>query len=111
MIYLDYASHTQICDEALEEWVNSPSGGSPYILNISIKGKKAMEAQEALNRAGIAVSTKSACSSGSAPSRAVFAVTGNRQNALSSFRVSFGNKTTYGEINKLLECITNICTS
>ena len=91
--------------------MNSPSEASPYILNLSIKGKKAKETQEALNSMGIAVSTKSACQADSAPSRAVFAVTGDRQNALSSFRVSFGDKTTYDEINKLLECTTNICTS
>ena len=91
--------------------VNSPSEGSPYILNLSIKGKKAKETQELLNSMGIAVSTKSACSSGNTPSSAVFAVTGDRQYALSSFRVSFGIKTTFEEINKLLECVTNICRS
>ena len=91
--------------------VNSPIGGSPYILNLSIKGKRAKETQEALNSMGIAVSTKSACSSDNTPSRAVYATTGSRQNALSSFRVSFGSATTYEEINELLECIRNICTS
>ena len=91
--------------------VNSPSEGSPYILNLSIKGKKAKETQGILNSMGIAVSTKSACSSDNTPSRAVFAISGDRQNALSSFRVSFGSNTTYDEVNKLLECITSICTS
>ena len=46
---------------------------------------------------GVCVSVKSACSSDGLPSRAVFAVSRDRRNALSSWRVSLSHLTTEEE--------------
>ena len=88
--------------------INSPKNCSPYILNFSINGIKARDSQKMLGEMGIAVSTKSACSSDNAPSRAVFAITGDRKRAASSLRLGFGIGTTYDEIDVLVECVGNI---
>ena len=50
--------------------------------------------QRELNEEGVCVSVKSACSSDGLPSRAVFAVSRDRRNALSSWRVSLSHRTT-----------------
>lgn len=83
--------------------INSTKYSIPYILNISIKGIKATLFQEELSKKGIYISTKSACDVKNSPSRAVFAVSKDRKNALSSFRLSFSHLTTLNEIEKFLE--------
>jgi cysteine desulfurase len=90
--------------------VNSPlENYNPYILNISVKGIKGASFQEALNRRGIFVSVKSACSTDRAPSRSVMAVSRNKQTALCSWRVSFSHLTTMGELDKFLNAFNEIC--
>ncbi|MCL1862143.1 MAG: aminotransferase class V-fold PLP-dependent enzyme [Defluviitaleaceae bacterium] len=89
--------------------INSPSDGSPYILNLSIDGIRGHEMQARLNERGIAISVKSACSTDNAPSRPVFAVTGEKKRALNSWRVSFSHLTTTRELDALLSEITSIC--
>ena len=84
--------------------INSPKNPSPYILNFGISGIKARKAQQLFNEMGVALSTKSACSSDNAPSRAVYAVTGDRRRAASSLRLGFGVGNTFGEIDRLVEC-------
>lgn len=83
--------------------INSPDEAVPHILNISVQGVKAGIFQAALDKAGICVSVKSACSVDGTPSRAVFAVSRNRQNALSSWRVSISHLTTEDEITQFLK--------
>ncbi|MCL2388019.1 MAG: aminotransferase class V-fold PLP-dependent enzyme [Defluviitaleaceae bacterium] len=85
--------------------INSPSDGSPYILNLSINGIRGTTFQSALNDHGIAVSVKSACSTDNAPSRPVFAVSGDKKNALNSWRVSFSNQTTIHELDAFLSAV------
>ena len=75
---------------------------SPYILNISVAGIKGTDFQAALDRHGICVSVKSACSTDRAPSRPVFAVSRDKKNALCSWRVSFSHLTTMQEIDAFL---------
>jgi len=83
--------------------VNTPlQTASPYILNISVAGIKGTEFQAALDGYGICVSVKSACSTDRAPSRAVFAITRDKKNALSSWRISFSHLTTMQEIDTFL---------
>ena len=82
--------------------INSPEDAIPHILNISVQGVKAGDFQRALDRAGVCVSVKSACSVEGTPSRAVFAVSRDRKNALSSWRISLSHLTTDAELEQFL---------
>jgi len=82
--------------------INSPGAGSPYILNISVKGIKAASFVAELDKHGIYVSIKSACSTDNAPSRPVMAVSKDRQNALCSWRVSLSHMTTMSEVDAFI---------
>jgi len=92
--------------------INSPVDGSPYILNLSVKGVKSANFTAQLDKHGVCVSIKSACSTDNAPSRPVMAVSRDKQNALSSWRISLSHLTEFSEIDGFLlafdECyITN----
>ena len=63
--------------------------------------------QRELDAKGVCVSVKSACSSDGLPSRAVFAVSRDRRNALSSWRISLSHLTTEDEIKEYLA--GNLC--
>ena len=58
--------------------------------------------QRELDTRGVCVSVKSACSSDGLPSRAVLAVSQDRRNALSSWRISLSHLTTEEELNGFL---------
>jgi len=88
--------------------VNSPVNGSPYILNLSVQGIKGMEMQAELDSRGVAVSVKSACSVVGSPSRPVLAVSGDKKNALCSWRVSFSHLTTIRELDYFLKVLNEI---
>lgn len=81
---------------------NSPEGAVPHILNLSVSGVKGTVFQRALGERGICVSVKSACSTEGTPSKAVFAVSRDRKNALSSWRVSLSHRTTQDELAEFL---------
>lgn len=93
--------------DALKEYklvqINSPEGSSPYILNMGIKGVKATLFKEELEKHGVCISIKSACSVVNTPSRPVYAITKDKKRAQSSFRISFSHVTTIEEIKKFLE--------
>ncbi|MBQ8913948.1 MAG: cysteine desulfurase [Lachnospiraceae bacterium] len=95
--------------------VNSPDNTIPHILNISVKGVKGSVFQKALNEKGVCVSVKSACSTDNLPSRAVFAVSKNRKNALSSWRISLSHMTTEEELHEFInifdECYNELTKS
>jgi len=82
--------------------INSPAEGSPYILNLSVKGIKGAQFVAELNKYGICVSVKSACSVDSSPSRPVMAISRDRQNALCSWRVSLSHLTDFTELDMFL---------
>jgi len=82
--------------------INSPATDSPYILNLSVKGVKAAKFTAELDTHGICVSVKSACSTDSAPSRPVMAVSKDKQNALCSWRVSFSHMTETSDLDVFL---------
>ena len=65
-------------------------------------GIKAGVFQQALSGQGVCVSVKSACSTDGTPSKAVFAVSRDRKNALSSWRISLSHLTTDAEIDGFL---------
>ncbi|MFV0352170.1 MAG: cysteine desulfurase family protein [Oscillospiraceae bacterium] len=88
--------------------INSPKAAVSHVLNLSIDGVKGDDVQRVLDKHGVCVSVKSACSVQGTPSRAVYAVTGNRQRALSSFRISLGHLTTPAELEEFMK-IWEIC--
>ena len=88
--------------------INSPDNAVPHILNISVSGIKGEEMRRLLNERGIAVSVKSACSVPNTPSRAVMAITHDRKNALSSWRISLSHLTTADEITRFVSILNEI---
>lgn len=83
--------------------INSPEGAVPHILNLSVRGVKGTVFQQALSEQGVCVSVKSACSTEATPSKAVFAVSRDRKNALSSWRISLSHLTTRRELEEFLQ--------
>ena len=83
--------------------INSPENAVPQILNLSVQNVKGTVFQRELDARGVCVSVKSACSSDGLPSRAVFAVSRDRRNALSSWRISLSHLTTDDEIAAFLQ--------
>ena len=82
---------------------NSPEGAVPHILNLSVGGVKGTVFQRELGEQGICVSVKSACSVEGTPSKAVYAVSRDRKNAMSSWRISLSHLTTEEEIMEFLK--------
>lgn len=82
--------------------INSPANAVPHILNLSVQGVKGTVFQRELDARGVCVSVKSACSSDGLPSRAVLAVSQDRRNALSSWRISLSHLTTEEESTAFL---------
>ena len=82
--------------------INSPENAIPHILNLSVQDVKGTVFQRELNEEGVCVSVKSACSSDGLPSRAVFAVSRDRRNALSSWRISLSHRTTEEDLRGFL---------
>ena len=89
--------------------INSPPNAIPHILNLSVKGVKGSAFQKALAKHDVCVSVKSACSVEGTPSKAVFAVSRDRKNALSSWRISLSHLTTEEEINEFLQIFDQCC--
>ena len=82
--------------------INSPENAIPHILNLSVENVKGTVFQRELDAEGVCVSVKSACSSDGLPSRAVFAVSRDRKNSLSSWRISLSHLTTQEELDGFL---------
>lgn len=82
--------------------LNTPEDAVPHILNLSVEGVKATVFHRALDEQGVCVSVQSACSRAGGPSRAVLAISGDRKNALSSWRISLSHLTTPGELEAFL---------
>ena len=82
---------------------NSPERAVPHILNLSVSGVKGTVFQRKLGEQGVCVSVKSACSTEGSPSKAVYAVSRDRKNALSSWRISLSHLTTDEEIAEFLQ--------
>ena len=87
--------------------INSPANAVPHILNLSVQGVKGTVFQRELDARGVCVSVKSACSSDGLPSRAVLAVSQDRRNALSSWRISLSHLTTEEEVTGFLHAFAD----
>ena len=75
----------------------------PHILNLSVSGVKGTAFQQELGKHGVCVSVKSACSVEGTPSKAVYAVSHDRKNALSSWRISLSHLKTEAELEEFLQ--------
>ena len=83
--------------------INSTNHSVPHILNLSVQGVKAGVFQEALEKEGICISIKSACSVPGSPSRPVYAVSKDKKNAMCSWRISMSHLTTQEELDYFLQ--------
>ena len=89
-------------------YINTINDENSYILNISIKGIKAVDFKAELEKNGVCVSIKSACTVTITPSRIVMAMTRDRKRALSSWRISLSHLVEREEIEEFLN-ILNKC--
>ena len=83
--------------------INTVSSENVFILNISVDGVKAVVFKEELEKYGVCVSIKSACTVTLTPSRTVMAMTHDRKRALSSWRISLSHLTSELEIDKFID--------
>ena len=103
----DYLIHKL---EKLPVSINSNSICLPHIVNISFQAIKPETMQHALEEKDIFVSTQTACSTGDY-SKAVYAVTRDKDRAGHSIRVSLSYKTTKEEIDKFVEVFGELLNS
>lgn len=89
--------------------INSPLDASPYILNFSLKRKKASVITEALSHEGIYVSSVSACNSKGEPISYVLQRMGkSNEDAANSIRLSFSYENTLEEAKEFIETLKKI---
>lgn len=88
--------------------INSTSLSIPHTINFSVKGIKSEVFAKELEKHEIYVSTKASCCPGGTPSKSVYALTNDKQLALSSLRVSLSHLTTEEEVNKFLEIFDEV---
>ena len=67
-----------------------------------------MELIEYLNKKGICVSQKSACSIKNTPSKIIYSIYKDKKRALESFRISISDLTKKEEIDVLIESIKEL---
>lgn len=83
--------------------INSNKYSIPQILNLSVIGVKPETMQHALEEYDIYISTQTACSKGGEMSRAVYALTNDKERAESSIRISLSYITTKKELDEFLD--------
>lgn len=80
----------------------------PYILNISVKNRKASEIVSLLSDMDVCVSQKSACSIPNTPSKTIMSIYHDRERAMGSFRISLSYLTTEEEIDEFVSILRGI---
>ena len=88
--------------------IHSPEDALPHILNLGVASIKGAAFRDALAERDVCVSVKSACSVENTPSRAVYAVTRNRRQALESWRISLSHLTTADELDAFLSIFDEV---
>lgn len=88
--------------------INSNEFCIPHIINFSVVGKDSNAIQARLADNDIYISTQTACSNGKKISVSVYALTGDKDIASSSLRVSISYLTTKKEIDKFIEVLSLI---
>ena len=95
--------------EGLPVQINSNEYCLPNMVNLSFEHIKPETMQHALEEYDIFVSTQTACSTGDY-SRAVYAVTHDKERASHSIRISLSYKTTKDEINTFVDAFSLLLT-
>lgn len=88
--------------------INSPKNSIPNTLNFSLINMDAKKIVNKLNKNGICLSTTSACSLGSTPSKSVYAITNDLELAKNSIRISLSHLTTIEELNEFIKIFKRI---
>jgi cysteine desulfurase len=91
--------------------VNGAEPRVPNTTNLCFTGLHGEELLHKLNKAGVMASLGSACTAGGTdPSHVLLAMGLNRDDALSSLRVSLSKETTAEDVKKLIGILTQIAT-
>ena len=88
--------------------INSPKNSIPNTLNFSLINMDAKKVVSKLSEKGVCLSTTSACSLGSTPSKSVYAITNDLELAKNSIRVSMSHLTTIKEIDEFISIFKSI---
>lgn len=91
----------------LDIYINSNDYCLPNMVNVSLKNIKPETMQHALEEYDIYISTQTACSSAEY-SKAVYAVTRDKEKSRHSIRISLSYKTTKEEIDKFVEVFSKL---
>ena len=86
----------------LDIYINSNEYSIPHVVNISLKNIKSEVMQHALEEYEIYISTQTACSTGDY-SKAVYAVTHDKEKSSRSMRISLAYLTTKEEIDEFID--------
>lgn len=88
--------------------INSPEKAIPHILNISFKNLDAKEVIKKLEEKDIFVSSATACSMNSGPSKSVFSITNDEALASNTIRISLSYLNKVEDIKKFLKELDTI---
>ncbi len=88
--------------------INSPKCSIPNTLNISLINMNAKEIVKKLGEQQIYLSTTSACSLGSTPSKSVYAITNDLELAKNSIRISLSHLTNINELKQFIASFKKI---
>lgn len=101
--------------KALSDFLKEEAGGidgvvvnsfeNPYIVNLSVLGRRASETTKFFDERGICISQKSACAITNTPSKTILCMYRDKVRAVSSFRVSLGRDTKKAEIEVFLQTL------
>lgn len=84
--------------------LNTPVNAIPNTINFSVKN--ADDLYKYLDKHEIYVSTKAACALDDVPSKSVLAITGDKEKALNSIRVSISHLTNFSDIDEFIEALS-----
>ena len=97
---------TSITESIPHVYINEGKSQAPQILNISLPGRDTDYLVILLDKAGFAVSTRSACETDSLEgSRAVFALFGDAARAKSTLRISWGLRATRSTLRRFVRAL------
>ncbi len=85
--------------------VNEGKEQTPHILNISLLGRDTDYLVALLDKARVAVSTRSSCETNEEGSRAVLGLTGDEERARTTLRISWGPTTSESEITRAAHAV------
>lgn len=88
--------------------INSTINSLPFTINFSIKGIKSIKFVSKLEEYEIYISSKTSCCPVQTPSKLVYSLTGSKQLAISSARISISHLTTTKEIEEFFKIFDKV---